>query len=361
MRTPSALSYDTAQIARFGQLVFWSMVASACFSLIYLAVYLLTSDMVVMIMDIAVFGFLLSLVAAQRLLLRGRLAEAVVIYCITLLVCILISAVVVPSTYPTLLIGVLMLVVIALMYTDGRLQGAIITISIIVMVAVILLCEFVQLFPVYPAEIMILIRIISNLTLGTLVLWLLQQFGRNLKASLSDAHSANAALRDIQATLAHQVADRTVALQRALDALQEREGRLVAALTTLQMSQDTIQELSVPVLPISRDTLVMPLIGAIDSARMLQIEEQALGRIEQTRARHLILDITGVPVVDSSVAQGILKLVHSARLIGAEVVVVGIRPEVAQTIVGLGLDLSDIRTYTDIQSALHRIIARPAR
>jgi rsbT co-antagonist protein RsbR len=349
-------SYDDTQVERFRQFVFWSIVASACFSPAYLAAYLFIPNVVIAIAGISIFGFLLACLLVQLLLRRHELAKAVVLYSISLQLTMLIVALIIPSTYPTLVIGVILTVVIALMYTNGKLQLYLLSTNIIAIVAVSLICEFVQLFPANPAEVIVPLRIIASLTLATLIIWLLRQFSLNLKASLAEAQSANTALQAIQITLENQVADRTIALQRALDTVQEREGRLVETLTTLQMSQQVIHDLSVPVLPVSHDTLVMPLIGTLDSARMLQVQEQALSRIALTHARHLLLDITGVPVVDSHVAQGLLKVVQSSRLIGADVVVVGIRPEVAQTIVGLGLDLSGIRTYTDIQSALSRIV-----
>jgi rsbT co-antagonist protein RsbR len=106
------------------------------------------------------------------------------------------------------------------------------------------------------------------------------------------------------------------------------------------------------VLPISATTLIMPLVGALDSARLQQVQEQALQAIERATARRLVLDITGVPLVDSQVAQGLLAVVQAARLLGAEAVLVGVRPEVAQTVVGLGLTLPGLRTYADLQTAL---------
>src|SRR5205085_9558836 len=76
----------------------------------------------------------------------------------------------------------------------------------------------------------------------------------------------------------------------------------------------TILEISVPVLPISADTLVMPLVGALDSGRLRQLHEQALHALERSSARRLLLDITGVPVVDSQVAQGLILTVQAGRL-----------------------------------------------
>ena len=139
---------------------------------------------------------------------------------------------------------------------------------------------------------------------------------------------------------------------QARDALETAHRQAVEQLTIIQQQQETIRELSVPVLPVSHDTLVMPLVGALDSTRLIQVQEQALERIAATRARRLLLDITGVPVVDSYVAQGLIRVVQAARLLGSDVTLIGIRPEVAQSIVGLGINLSSIRTCSDLQSAL---------
>jgi rsbT co-antagonist protein RsbR len=102
----------------------------------------------------------------------------------------------------------------------------------------------------------------------------------------------------------------------------------------------------------------MPLIGALDAARLQEMQSQALRAIEQTRADTLLLDITGIPVVDTQVAQGVLSVVRATRLMGADAILVGIRPEVAQTIVSLGLDLRGVRTYADLQTALHAIMVK---
>ncbi len=141
-------------------------------------------------------------------------------------------------------------------------------------------------------------------------------------------------------------------MKQARDALEAAHQQTLEQLEIIQRQQEAIRELSVPVLPVSRDTLVMPLVGALDSARLIQVREQALERLAATRARRLLLDITGVPMVDSHVAQGLIRVVQAARLLGAEVTLIGIRPEVAQSIVGLGINLSDIRTSSDLQSAL---------
>jgi rsbT co-antagonist protein RsbR len=133
---------------------------------------------------------------------------------------------------------------------------------------------------------------------------------------------------------------------------------IAAQLTTIEEQRSVIREMSVPVLPLSHSTLVLPLVGALDSRRIALIQEQALRSIERMAARYLILDITGVPIVDTLVAQGLIKVVQAAGLLGAEVVLVGIRPEVAQAVVGLGIQLSDMITRSTLQSGIAYVLER---
>jgi PAS domain S-box-containing protein len=120
----------------------------------------------------------------------------------------------------------------------------------------------------------------------------------------------------------------------------------------IQAQAATLAELSTPVIPISDQVLVMPLIGAIDSDRARQVLETLLHGIERSRAQVAILDITGVPLVDTQVAKSLLLAAQAVRLLGARMVLTGIRPEVAQTLVGLGVDLGDIVTQSTLQSGI---------
>jgi rsbT co-antagonist protein RsbR len=163
-----------------------------------------------------------------------------------------------------------------------------------------------------------------------------------------------AQLRQTMGSLEQRVDERTVDLQHALDEVEKRAREQEQLIEENRQQRETIREMSVPVLPITDSTLVMPLVGALDTARLRLLQDQALRAIESVRTRTLILDITGVPLVDSQVAQGLMAVVQAARLLGAEVLLVGIRPEVAQAIVGLGVSLPGLRTYTTLQSALSR-------
>jgi len=136
--------------------------------------------------------------------------------------------------------------------------------------------------------------------------------------------------------------------------------QITAQLRTIEQQQSIIREMHVPVLRLSPTTLMMPLVGALDTARLALVLERALHALERSAARWMILDITGVPIVDTQVAQGLIQIVQATRLLGTEVVVVGVRPEVAQAIVGLGLNLSSITTQSTLESGIAYVLERQA-
>jgi rsbT co-antagonist protein RsbR len=167
-----------------------------------------------------------------------------------------------------------------------------------------------------------------------------------------EADAARRSLEQANARLEADVGARTAELRRALDELGSRADAQEQLLAEVTAQREVIREMSVPVLPISATTLVMPLVGALDSRRLHELQAQALAAVERSRARRLILDITGVPIVDSQVARGLLETIGAVSLLGAESLLVGVRPEVAQTIVGLGIDLEGVRTAATLQAAL---------
>lgn len=125
---------------------------------------------------------------------------------------------------------------------------------------------------------------------------------------------------------------------------------------TLSMQKVALRELSAPLIPVFEHISVMPLIGTIDTERAKLIMENLLNGVIEHRAQVVLIDITGVPVVDTMVAHHIIQASEAVRLIGATCILVGIRPEIAQTIVNLGIDLGQFPTkstlYNGIQTAL---------
>lgn len=142
-----------------------------------------------------------------------------------------------------------------------------------------------------------------------------------------------------------EVQARTQELSRAYERLQRQSEEQLRLL-------ETIRKMSTPVIPVLEGVVVMPLVGSLDTERASMVTEALLAGIERHRARVTILDITGVPIVDTAVANALLQAMRSATLLGVQPVLVGITPEVAHTVVHLGVDLSQIVTRSTLQAGI---------
>ena len=151
-----------------------------------------------------------------------------------------------------------------------------------------------------------------------------------------------------------------VAIQNArlLQRLEQRAAELSAANARQQELITVINELSSPVVPIVAGVLVLPLVGAMDSQRATRFLETLLEAISARQAEVVLIDISGVPVVDTGVAFHLTQAARATRLLGAEAVLSGITAPVAQTLIGLGVDLNDLRTFADLQSAFAYALIR---
>lgn len=123
-------------------------------------------------------------------------------------------------------------------------------------------------------------------------------------------------------------------------------------LRTIRLQTEAIRELATPVLQVREGLLISPIIGVIDTQRARQLTESILWAIRQQRAKVVVIDITGVPIVDSKVANHLVQTVDAARLMGATAILTGISPEIAQTLVVLGVNLTSVRTVADLQGGI---------
>jgi rsbT co-antagonist protein RsbR len=136
---------------------------------------------------------------------------------------------------------------------------------------------------------------------------------------------------------------------------------LRAQMAEQQRLLDTIRTISTPVIPVHDEILVLPLVGTIDSRRSAQIMEALLTAVQQHSAEVVIIDITGVPLVDTSVANHLIQATQAATLLGAHCVLVGISAEVAQTMVQLGVNLSNLKTCGNLQDGIAYALERQGR
>jgi rsbT co-antagonist protein RsbR len=123
-------------------------------------------------------------------------------------------------------------------------------------------------------------------------------------------------------------------------------------LRTIRLQTEAIKELATPVLQVREGLLVAPIIGLIDTQRARQLTESILWAIRRQRAKVVVIDVTGVPVVDSKVANHLVQTVEAARLMGARAILTGISPEIAQTLVVLGVNLRSVQTVADLQGGI---------
>ena len=166
----------------------------------------------------------------------------------------------------------------------------------------------------------------------------------SLQTRESQLQEQVAAIQTLNAELDMRVGTRTQELQALVNAQEQLLGQ--------------IRQMSIPVVPIQKGVIAIPLIGGLDGQRMAQLVENVLAGIENQRAHFVAIDITGVPIVDMQVAAALVQTAESARLLGATTALVGIRPEVAQSLVQLGADLSGLHTYPTLQEALLSSAAR---
>jgi anti-anti-sigma regulatory factor len=183
--------------------------------------------------------------------------------------------------------------------------------------------------------------------------------GLSLHRALREAENSrrqleitNQQLADMNATLEARITERTTTLHQLVEEQRATATRLAESLQAQQQLNQMFMAVATPVIPVSNETLVIPLIGNIDDGRAHNLVTTALQALEEQQAHVLILDVTGVATVDTQVAGVFLQVARAARLMGTETILAGIRPELAQTLVSLGADLGNLRTTASLQTAL---------
>jgi rsbT co-antagonist protein RsbR len=358
--TESLLVLDDARLLRMRlrRFMSWLVAAFLTLALLMTIAQLRTPQLNGMLGTASVYGVLIAILVV-RFALLSRPVAAITTMSIGFFCLAVADVVLLPRALPVMIFLPVMAIAVGLPYLTARALlslsiGATLTIAVVAS-----LSEFVKLFQPAPGLLSQIIFILAVTFMCGLTLFLFWQYHRRQREILGDVRGANIALEYARAALESEVAARTADLRAALGEVETRAVEQAGLLDELALQRDVIRELSVPVLPVSAKTLVMPLVGALDTARLQLVQEQALHAIERSAARQLVIDITGVPVIDSQVAQGLLAVVEAARLLGAEAVLVGVRPEVAQTLVGLGLVLPGLCTYADLRTAIGRMAGVP--
>lgn len=322
--------------------------------LAYTIVWFVTSSRMMGLMAISTVALTLSIGSAWLLARRGATQAALVTGGSTFTIAALLYVTIAPVMLPIMTLLPVIAVAMVLPFISLKVLPHLLTIAIVVSVVLPWLSRlslFGDDLPPVVGALLVPLLVPAITAAALLLIW---QFHRRLSGAHASLTQAHRDLQLAQAGLEEQVVARTAELRTALGEIESRAAQQEALLDEVAQQRAAIRELSVPVLPVARGTLVLPLVGAIDSARIAQLQEQALSALERAQARRLLIDVTGVPVIDTQVAQGLVQVMQASRLLGAEAVLVGIRPEVAQTLVSLDVDLSRLHTYADLETALSK-------
>jgi rsbT co-antagonist protein RsbR len=173
-----------------------------------------------------------------------------------------------------------------------------------------------------------------------IVLLLRDVLARSLFLKYHDDYTVLNRVLDVYEPAANRIAN-TV----AVSFVEERE-------RVIRQQQDAIRELSTPVLQVRERLLILPIIGVLDNQRATQLTDQLLRGIRTNRAKVVVIDITGVPEIDTSVANHLMQAVDASRLMGASVIITGLSSEIARTLVTIGVDLTKMNTIGDLQGGI---------
>jgi rsbT co-antagonist protein RsbR len=146
----------------------------------------------------------------------------------------------------------------------------------------------------------------------------------------------------------------TVAVAR--ESAERFQQELTERLATIEQQRAAIRELSTPVIEVWDRVLCLPVVGVMDTTRGAEMTESLLRGVVEKRARCTIIDVTGIEVMDTATADHFLRMAKAVRLLGAECVITGISPGIAQTIVHMGVNLGDVRTHRSLRDALTRFV-----
>jgi rsbT co-antagonist protein RsbR len=353
------LDDETTQLKRFQSFCVWLVMAALAIGATEIALGLISSSRLLIVgSPLVIIGGLSGVWARQRSR-RHDLARTALQLCSVLLLVMIASSFVFPSLWPMFAVATIMIVIVALPYVTRTALRNLLGAAFITGILVTLLGNFRDTpfgFTTPPRWIIVsmtILGIISGLALIILLLW---QFSERLQEIIGQLRRSNAELERERGQLEGQVITRTADLSATLETIRQREADLARTLDQLHVNQQTLRAVSAPVIPVLPGVIIAPLIGEIDAARAGVITDHVLAAVEHERARYVILDMTGIPFVDDDIAQSIVNLASAVGLLGARVLLAGIRPEVAQTLVARSLDLGGTRSYANLREAVRALV-----
>ena len=291
------------------------------------------------------FGLLFSvapvILIARWLAQRGYLEAGAFLFAVYPILSIGGITLFMPATFPWAAITLVVLIILMGMILDPRAAYAVAFGGGVLYVILNLLIRRRLVIPLdIPETVVLIVGGLFYTMIFFLVAFLSWLATNGLKQALKESRQ--------RANELQEASQRQVQMLAELEERTSEQARLLAL----------VEELSTPVIPIFEDTVALPLVGSIDSRRAQRINADLLEGISQRRAKIAIIDITGVPAVDTAVINSLMQAVRAAELMGCQVVLTGIRPEIAHTLVVLGVDLGEVVTLRNLQSGIEYAAAR---
>ncbi|MFP2911882.1 STAS domain-containing protein [Pyxidicoccus sp. 3LFB2] len=197
---------------------------------------------------------------------------------------------------------------------------------------------------IHPERISRIIDILSMISVG--------EFSAERTTIAINEEDELAALEETLNVFVRELANTRREHEEAVTRLATSHREMEEKLATIERQREAIRDLSTPIIELWDDILTLPIVGVVDTQRSVEMTERLLHRIVQGKARCVIIDITGVEVVDTMTANHFIKMVNAARLLGAYCVVTGISPLIAQTLVQIGVDLREVKTLGSLKEGL---------
>ncbi len=345
------------QLSIFLQISRRTVIVIAGFALINTVGYIVAALVSLGVLALLCLLALIPMWYAQRLAASGRLAVAVTLSAASFVVMLTVLTLLIQDLLPLLLMGYALTIMSTALCHGAQTSWRVAWLCVVGFLISTLLPFLLQLptltLPLWLNNgTLVVLACAQLIILGAIIRQTISRLEQNLNRTIQ--HEQH--LEEQRAALEAENNARTQVMEKTLAALEAQSSDLRRASLELQNREAIIRRFNVPAIPILEGVLVLPLIGNIDSERAELVRQAVFSGIAHYRAAYVLLDITGVPVIDEHGARAIQQATQGARLLGAKLALVGVGPEVAQTIVALNMDLGEINSYASLQQGLEALI-----
>lgn len=309
----------------------------------------------VLILLVGLVGIAATFGSALWLLRRGRLMFAVGITTISITVFLLLAILSTGlNTSGLSLFGLSLPLTIAALVSGRQAVWRVFGVSMFGLIAVALV-ELIA--PQYtgfarPQDVNIVGIVVTYLIIGSVFVVMLSLFTTMLYQAIESSRQREQDLEQLRAMLEQTVHERTSELQNTLETLEQQSAAQQALLETTALQTSTIRQMSVPVIPLGKQRLIVPLIGLLDADRMQFVMERVLSAATSQSAQTLLLDISGVPFIEPDTARALVRVIEATALVGTQTRLIGVAPDVAQALVSSGVNMQQLVAFATLEQAL---------